>query len=258
MYRASPADGVAWVTGASSGIGRGVALELARRGYRVIATARRAEELAALSAEAAGLKGSIVPAPCDVTDRAGIATLIESIETQHGPITLAYLNAGTYVPDKIGEVGGDGFRKTFALNVDGTVNCLGPLVKAMSARRNGQIAVTASVAGYGGLPRAIAYGASKSALISLCESLKFDLDKAGVTLQIVCPGFVKTPLTDKNAFPMPFLLDPDDASRRICDGFEHGGFEIAFPRRLAWPLKFLNMLPYSLYFWLVSKGTRGA
>ncbi len=191
----------------------------------------------------------------DVTDRAGMQVLIEQVESNIGPVALAFLNVGTYFPDSEEDFGGDGFRKTFAVNVDGTINLIGPLVRAMKQRGRGQIAVNSSVAGYGGLPRSIAYSASKSALIAMCESLKFDLDKLGITIQLVSPGFVKTPLTDKNDFPMPFLIGVEEAGRRILNGFEQGGFEIAFPRRMAWLLKAVNMLPYSWYFWLVSKTT---
>lgn len=191
----------------------------------------------------------------DVTDRAGMQALIEQVEGNIGPVALAFLNVGTYFPDSEEDFGGDGFRKTFAVNVDGTINLIGPLVRAMKQRGRGQIAVNSSVAGYGGLPRSIAYSASKSALIAMCESLKFDLDKLGITIQLVSPGFVKTPLTDKNDFPMPFLIGVEEAGRRILNGFEQGGFEIAFPRRMAWLLKAVNMLPYSWYFWLVSKTT---
>ncbi len=258
MYRANPAEGAAWVTGASSGIGRGVALELARRGYKVLATARRAGELEKLAAESGGFRGRIIPAPGDITGRLAMESMVADIESAHGPIALAFLNAGTYVADKPGDFGGDGFRETLHLNLEGTLNCLAPLVRAMSARRKGQIAVTSSVAGYGGMPRAIAYSASKSALIAMCEALKFDLDKVGVNLQVVCPGFVKTPLTDLNPYDMPFLLELDDAVQRICDGFEKAGFEIAFSRRMAWSLKFLNMLPYSVYFRLLRWRTGGA
>jgi NAD(P)-dependent dehydrogenase (short-subunit alcohol dehydrogenase family) len=258
MYRANPTEGAAWVTGASSGIGRGVALELARRGYKVLATARREGELVKLAAEASGFTGKIIPAPGDISDRDGQEAQVERMEAEHGPLSLAFLNAGTYVPDPPGEFGGDGFRETFELNVFGTVNSLAPLVRRMCARRKGQIAVMSSVAGYGGMPRSISYSASKSAIIAMCEALKFDLDKDGVTLQIVCPGFVKTPLTSLNKFEMPFLMELDDATQRICDGFEKAGFEIAFPRRMSWSLKLLNMLPYSLYFPILKKRTGDA
>ena len=252
MYRASLQDGVALVTGASSGIGRGVALELARRGYRVAVNARRAAELDALAAE---MPGKIHAFPGDVTDRDGMAAMVARIERELGPVALAFLNAGTYYPDGTGHVDAQAMMRTFDVNVGGTVNCLDPLTLAMGARGRGQIAVNASVAGYGGLPRSVAYGATKAALINMCASLKFALDPQGIRIQVVNPGFVRTPLTDRNDFPMPFMIGLDDAARRICDGFERGGFEIAFPRRLAWLLKALNLLPYTLYFPLVAKAT---
>ena len=252
-YRAKPGDGVAWVTGASSGIGRGVALELARRGYVVAASARRIEELQTLASEAAGLAGRIEPAPVDVTDREATARAVAEIDAR-SPIALAFLNAGGSFDDAPGDYGGAGFQQTFALNVFGVVNSLNPLMNAMKKRGAGQIAITGSIAGYGGLPGARAYGPTKAAIINLAESMKFEADRIGVTIQIVNPGFVRTPLTAANKTPMPGIISCDDASRRICDGFERAGFEIAFPRRLAWLLKALNRLPYSLYFAAMSRG----
>ena len=229
-----------------------MARQLAASGFKVVAIARRADELSKLAADS---HGRIIPMPGDVKDRQAMRELVEQVEREHGAIALAFLNVGTYFPDSDDDLGGDGFRKTFAVNLDGTVNLIGPLVRAMKPRGRGQIAVNASVAGYGGLPQAIAYSASKSALIAMCEALKFDLDRLGITIQLVCPGFVKTPLTDKNDFPMPFLISVEDAGQRIVNGFQHGGFEIAFPKRMAWMLKLINMLPYPVYFWLVGKST---
>jgi NADP-dependent 3-hydroxy acid dehydrogenase YdfG len=255
MYRAQAKDGIAWVTGASSGIGEGTALELARRGYVVVATARRATALDALTQSAQGMRGRIVPVAGDVTDRSAMVAAVEHIETTIGPVVLAFLNAGTSVPDQAGEFGGDGCRQTFDINVMGTMNCLGPVLTAMLARRKGQIAINGSIAGYGGLPRAAAYGASKAALICYAESMYFSLNRLGITIQMVNPGFVKTPLTDKNSFPMPFLVGLEETSRRICDGFARAGFEITFPKRLSFLLKTLNLLPYPAYFWAVGKAT---
>jgi len=254
-YRASATDGVAWVTGASSGIGRGTCVELARRGYTVIATARRLPDLESLVAEASGLSGRIIPAVGDVTDAAGMLALVDSIEQQHGEIVLCFLNAGVYFPLRAAPFDADKFRQTFDVNVYGTINSLAAILPKMTARKRGQIAFNASVAGYGGLPLAAAYSASKAALIKMAESLKFDTDPMGITLQVVNPGFVETPLTALNDHPMPFLMKLDEASRRICDGFERGGFEITFPRRFAFILKALNMLPYSVYFGLVGRMT---
>jgi short-subunit dehydrogenase len=115
-------------------------------------------------------------------------------------------------------------------------------------RRRGHLAVVASVAGYRGLPTSAAYGASKAALINMCEALKPELDRAGVTISVVNPGFVKTPLTDKNDFPMPFLMDADAAAEQMVRGLETGRFEITFPKRFTWGMNLLRCLPYSLYF----------
>ena len=252
-YRAKPADGVAWVTGASAGIGRGVALELARRGWRVYATARRADELEALARDAQGLGGAVIPAPGDVTDRSAIAALVADIEAQR-PIALAFLNAGGGFRDAPDDFGGEGFARTFALNVQGVANGLNPVYNAMRARGRGQIAITGSLAGYGGLPNPDAYAPTKAAVIALTTSLRFRAAQHGVTAQIVNPGFVKTPLTAGNTYPMPFLMECDEACRRICDGLARDGFEIRFPRRLAWMMRAVNLLPWGAYFWLMSRG----
>ena len=246
-YRAVPGDGAAWVTGASSGIGRGLALNLAGRGFTVFATARRADALEALAAEAAGLRGRIVAAPGDVTDRAGVAALYEEIES-HGPVALAVLNAGGGWRDKAGDFGGEAFQRTFAVNVQGVANCVNPALNAMRARGRGQIALLGSLIGYGGVPNAYAYGPSKAAAISLAVGLKFLAEPQGVSVQIVNPGYVRTELTAGNRYPMPFLLERDVACRRIADGLERGGFEIRLPIRLALLVRLAQSLPYPVFF----------
>jgi NAD(P)-dependent dehydrogenase (short-subunit alcohol dehydrogenase family) len=252
-YRAKPADGVAWVTGASSGIGRATARELARRGFIVAASARSAEALDALAGEAKGSGGRIVGHPCDVTDAAAIERAVAAIELAHGPIALAFLNAGIAPEWRAGKIDLSVFRATFDVNVFGVLNGLAALLPRMGERKRGQIAVMASLAGYRGLPTAAAYGASKAAAIHICEALKFDCDRQGVTLQLVDPGFVETPLTEGKNFPMPFLMGVEEAARRIADGFATKGFEIAFPRRLVWISKFARLLPYALYFPLLAR-----
>jgi NAD(P)-dependent dehydrogenase (short-subunit alcohol dehydrogenase family) len=251
MRRVSPADGVAWITGASSGIGRGVALELARRGWTVAASARRQSELEALAAEAAGLRGRIVAHPADVTDPAQMRDAVAAIEIAHGPVALAFFNAGVAPYVNAPDLDVEAVRFAFDVNVMGVVHGLAAVMPLMAQRGFGQLAVNASVAGYGGLPRAAAYGATKAAMIHMCEALKFDCDRLGLVIQVVNPGFVETPLTAKNDFPMPFLMKNDEAARRVCNGFERGGFEITFPRRFAYLLKAINLLPYGLYFRLV-------
>ncbi|WP_114374610.1 SDR family NAD(P)-dependent oxidoreductase [Elioraea thermophila] len=251
---ARPEDGLAWITGASSGIGRQLALELVRRGWTVAVTARRAEELARLAAEAPA--GRILPAPADVTEPEAVAQAVREVETRGGrPIALAVLNAGTYLPDSAEGFDLAAFTLQVKVNVLGTANALAAVMPAMIARRGGQVAIVSSVAGYRGLPRAIAYGATKAALIAMSESLKFDLDRTGVMINLVNPGFVKTPLTDKNDFPMPFLIPVERAAERIADGLARGRFEIAFPWRFVAILKTLRVLPYALYFPLVGLTT---
>jgi len=255
MYRASPTDGVAWVTGASSGIGRAVAVELARRGYIVAATARRAAELDALAATSP----RIFSFPADITDRARIAAAARDIEKAHGPIALAFLNAAVYLPAERDGFETDLIWRTFEVNVGGTVNCLGPALAAMAARGRGQIAITSSLAGYGGIPGSLAYGATKAALIYMAEALKLTYAEAGLSIQIVNPGFVRTAMTEHvTDFDMPFLMDAEAAAKRICDGFERSGFEIAFPRRLAYVFKAACLLPYGLFFPLMARAARRA
>lgn len=255
LRRVKPADGVAWVTGASSGIGRDVAIEFARRGWTVAVTARREPELSALAREAAGLAGRIVAHPGDITDEAGMQSLVGAIEMAHGPVVLAFLNAGVAPYVRAPALDVEAFRQALDVNVMGTVHGLAALLPRMATRGFGQIGVNASVAGYAGLPKAAAYGASKAALINMTEALKFDCDRFGVMLQIVNPGFIETPLTGQNDFPMPFLMKADEAARRVVDGFERGGFEITFPRRFALIMKATAALPYWLYFRLVARNT---
>ena len=247
--------GCAWITGASSGIGRAVALRLARDGKVVAASARRAEVLEELAREADGLPGRIVAAPCDVTDSAEVARTVARLEADHGGIDLAILNAGLYMPDRAENLDAEKFRAQVALNVLGTVDCLQALMPGWIERKRGHLVVVSSVAGYRGLPSSLAYGATKAALINLCEGLKFDFDRLGLKIQLVNPGFVRTPLTDKNTFPMPFLMEVDDAADRLVDGLRGTGFEITFPRRFAYGLKLLRCLPYRLYFPLVRRAT---
>jgi len=181
---ARPADGAAWVTGASAGIGRALTLALADRGWTVHATARNAEALAALAAER---PGRIVAQPGDVADAARMAEIVAAIEAET-PLALAVLNAGVYLPMRAQEFDAGKVAQTFAINVVGAANGLDPVLKAMIARGKGQVALSASVAGYRGLPRAAAYSASKAALIAMAEALAFDLIDLGVRLSVINPG----------------------------------------------------------------------
>ncbi|MEN3929970.1 SDR family NAD(P)-dependent oxidoreductase [Microvirga sp. W0021] len=253
--RLTPEDGLVWITGASSGIGRALALDFCRRGFTVIATARNESMLSELSASATTSSGRIIPAACDITEAKAINHLIQGIEAQYGPINLAILNAGIYIPVKGSDFKPDIFHKTFSINLGGTVNCLATILPGMKQKGKGHIAITASVTGYAGLPLSSAYGATKAGLINMAESLKFDLDQMGIKIQIINPGFVETPATAGNDFPMPFIITPQKAADYIWHGLHSNGFEITFPKRFTYLLKLLKLLPYCLYFPLIKKKT---
>lgn len=247
-----PGDGAAWVTGASDGIGRALVLELARRGWTVHATARGADRLAALAAEAPA--GRVVPAPGDVTDPARMAEIVAGIAAA-GPLALAVLNAGLYIPMRAQGFRAADARRMFEVNLGGVANGLEPVLAHMIARRRGHVALTASVAGYRGLPRAAGYSATKAGLIAMAEALAMDLADLGVRISVINPGFVRTAATAVNDFEMPFLIGPEAAARRIADGLARPGFEIAFPRRFALILKLLGLLPNRAYIAAVRRLT---
>lgn len=226
---------VVWITGASSGIGAEVARELARRGARVVVTARSAGPLEALAAG----PGDITAAPGDITDHDGIAAVVRGIQESHGRIDIALLNAGTYTPVLPEDFTAEIFRPHIEVNIMGTVNCIEAALPDMRRRTAGRIAVVASVTGFASLPMASAYGASKAFLISMSDSLRADLagEGSGVQVTVVAPGFVRTGLTEQNDFQMPFVIEAPEAARIIADGLEAGDPEIAFPRRMSLAMK---------------------
>ncbi|MEL6979012.1 MAG: SDR family NAD(P)-dependent oxidoreductase [Pseudomonadota bacterium] len=248
-YIPSPGDGAAWVTGASAGIGRAVALKMAAEGWTVYATARSAEALAAMAAE----QPNIRPAPGDVTDIAAMRAIVDRI-AQDGPLALAVLNAGVYQPMRAQEFSAEEARKTFDVNLTGVANGVDPVLKLLFKQGKGCLALTASVAGYRGLPRAAAYSATKAGLIAMAEALAFDMAPRGLRISVINPGFVETEATSVNDFKMPFLMTTDQAATRIVEGLKKPGFEIAFPTRFVMILKALGFLRPRSYFWLVRKG----
>lgn len=232
-----------WVTGASSGIGLAVARHYAAAGHDVIVSARSHDALETVAATLPAW-----PLPVDVTDRAAVLEAAARIERDRGPLDLAILNAGTYVATTAREFSTDIAARLMAVNYFGLCHALEALMPAMRARGHGHIAAMSSLAGYCGLPYAGPYSASKSAVMRLCESLAPELARDGVRLSVISPGFVRTPLTDRNDFPMPWLVEVDDAARRIAQGLATGRFEVRFPRRLAWTMRLLSLLPAPVYF----------
>lgn len=254
--RKSPPFPVAWITGASTGIGRALALRLAAEGCTVVASARGAEALETLEQEAESLSGRIVALPLDVTDMAAIGEARDRIVAELGLPDLCVLNAGTYIPVDAKHLRVDDFQLQFDLNVMGTVKMLEAVIPGMVERKSGRIAVVSSISGYRGLRTASAYGATKAALINMCEALRMELGDAGITVQLVNPGFIKTPLTDKNEFPMPFLMPVEKAVDRFYRGLLTDRFEITFPKRFTWMLKFMRLLPYAIYLPLMNRTTK--
>lgn len=247
---ASRAWRVVWITGASTGMGRAVAVKLALRGIKVAASARSAGALAALAAE----HPNIVAYPLDVGDRAAQAATIAAIERDLGPIDLALLNAGVWHPGGSEEFDVAKIEQALLINYTAAIYALDVLLPRMRSRKCGHIAFVASVAGYIGLPNAIAYAPTKAALISLAECLKPDAGRFGIDISVINPGFVETPMTAANTFPMPFIMKAGDAADKIIAGLERKRFEIAFPWQLATILKLARRLPYSVFFWLITRG----
>jgi NAD(P)-dependent dehydrogenase (short-subunit alcohol dehydrogenase family) len=237
---------VVWITGASSGIGRELAIRLAKEGSKVAVSARSADKLA----EVAALQPGIVAFPLDVTDGAATQATVAAIEALLGPIDLAVLNAGTWDPMSAKDFSGARANASMQVNYIGPANGIEALSPRFIARKAGHIALVSSVAGYRGMPQASAYAPTKAAVINLAESLRPDFARHGVTLSVINPGFVATPMTAVNQFPMPFLMPVDKAVEQIVSGLAKKKFEIAFPWQLVAVLKIMRVLPYPVYFWV--------
>ena len=246
--------GIAWITGAGKGIGREMARRLARDGWTVAASARTEEDLLSLRNECPA--GRLHVYPLDIADRGGTEAIVARMETDIGAIDLAVLNAGTHIPMSAGDFSVDTLRTLVETNLMGTANGLAALLPRFIERNRGQIAVVGSVAGYRGLPTSAGYGATKAALINMCEALKPELERHEVRLTLINPGFVKTPLTDRNAFPMPFLVPVEDAVEYFVRKLPSSSFEIAYPRRLAILMKVVRLLPDRLFFALTRRMIR--
>lgn len=244
---------IAWITGASSGIGAATAQEMARQGWRVAISARRREKLEEIAAGADGMAGQLLPVPCDVTDGKAIAEALATIERTWGPVDLALLNAGVYIRDSLASFDVEAYASQVELNLVGTARCLAALRGPMMKRRGGHIVIVASVAGYRGLPASLAYGPTKAALINLAEALWIEARPYGIKVQCVCPGFVRTPATDTNPFAMPQLMEVEDAARALVRGLGRSSFEIRFPWLFTFVMNRLRGLNNRLYLPLIAR-----
>ena len=242
-----------WITGGSTGIGKGLAIRFANEGWNVAISARRENLLKELSDRFE----NISPFPLDVTDKENCKNIFNQVKEKFGDIDICFFSTGTWDPKKEKDIDVEQIENVFKINFFGTVNSIKAVEEYYKNRNEGTIAIVSSIAGYRGLPNSTGYGPSKSALNNLAESLYFDFGRHNVRVCLVSPGFIKTPMTDKNDFKMPFLKTPEFAADKIYDGLVNKkSFEIHFPKELTLTLKFFSILPYKLYFYLVKKLTK--
>ena len=238
-----------WITGASSGIGKAVAEKFAKEGWKVAISARRKEILDSMANNQ-----NITSFPLDVVNKEDCINVFESIISKFNTIDLCVFCSGTYERKLEQDINIKNMKLTMEVNFFGTVNCIKAVEKYFKNRKNGHISIVSSIAGYRGLPKSSGYGPSKAALSNLAESLYFDFKRHNVRVSLISPGFIKTPMTDKNEFHMPFIKSPEFAANKIYDGLiKSNTFEITFPKQLTIIFKFLRILPNKIYLFLVSK-----
>ena len=244
---------VIWITGGSSGIGKSLAYKFANEGWQVAISARRENLLKEISESNEKIKSF----PLDVTDKVKCKEVFEQIKNYYGDLDIGFFSTGTWSPKEEKDIDVEQIENVFKVNFFGTMNSIKAVEGDFKNKKNGIITIVSSIAGYRGLPNTTGYGPSKSALISLAESLYFDFERYNVRVCLVCPGFVKTPMTDKNDFKMPFLKTSEFAADKIYDGLiNKNQFEIHFPKELTLTLKFFKLLPNKIYFYLVKKLTK--
>ena len=241
-----------WITGASSGIGKALAEKFASEGWKVAISARRKEILDNMAKNE-----NIFSYPLDVTNQIQISDVFSKIINDFGNLDLCVFSSGTYDPKLEQEINIKQNKFVMETNFFGVLYCVKSVERYFKDKKNGHISIVSSIAAYRGLPNSSGYGPSKAALTNLTESLYFDFKKYNVRISLVSPGFIKTPLTDKNEFPMPFIKSPEFAAEKMFKGLtKTKAFEIHFPKALTLLLKFLRILPYKIYLFLVDKGVK--
>jgi NAD(P)-dependent dehydrogenase (short-subunit alcohol dehydrogenase family) len=246
---------VCWLVGASTGIGRATAVRLHAAGAVVVVSARNEAALRKFAQEHEGAHAL----PLDATDRVAMQAAAREIVARHGRIDLAMYCAGHYKAQRATAYDLDEMLKHQQVNVSGAYHLLDAvlpqLLRQAADKQPAHLSLVASVAGYRGLPNALAYGPTKAALINLGEVLYLDLQPRGIGVSVINPGFVETPLTAGNEFNMPALITPEEAARHIVAGWEAGDFEMHFPKRFTLWLKALQHLADGLYFAAIRRST---
>ena len=241
-----------WITGASSGIGKALAEKFSLEGWKVAISARRKEILDEMAE-----KENIFSYPLDVTNQNQIKDVFSKIINDFGDLDLCVFSSGTYDPKLEQEINIKQNKFVMETNFFGVLYCIKTVEKYFKEKKEGHISIVSSIAGYRGLPNSSGYGPSKAALTNLTESLYFDFKKYNVRISLVSPGFIKTPLTDKNEFQMPFIKSPEFAAEKMFNGLtKTKAFEIHFPKALTVILKLLRILPYKIYLYLIDKGVK--
>ena len=240
---------VAWILGGGSGIGAETAKALCARGWTVAISGRREQPLAALA-----VSHGARPYPLDVTDLEAVRATVARIVADLGRIDLMIFSVALKQTTKTGRYDYESYARIIDTNLLGVMRVIDPVVTQMRKQGGGEIALVASVAGYFGLPRSAAYSSGKAAMIALAETMRTELMRDNIAVRLISPGFVKTDFTAPNDFPMPFLMEAEEAGKRIADGLlSSKKFEIAFPRRMVYPLKLVAMLPYPLFFAIMKR-----
>lgn len=241
---------VVLITGASSGIGRGLAVELARRGAAVGLLARRAELLREIVAKIEPTGGRALALACDVTNAAAVRDAADQLSSSFGPIDVLIANAGVASADQAEELKAEQVAGLINVNVIGVVNSVTAVLGGMLARGRGQLVAISSLAAYRGLPKSAAYCSSKAAVSAFFESLRLDLEPKGIAVTIIHPGFIKTPLTAGRKAQMPFLMELDDAVEKIVRAIQKQKKSYAFPWQLATIVRAGMVMPIFMYDWI--------
>lgn len=242
---------VCWLVGASTGIGRATAERLHALGAIVVVSARSAATLDAFVRAHPGSHAEVL----DATDREALREATRRIVDTHGRIDLAVYCAGYYKPMRATAFDLDDALRHEQVNYVGALHLLDAVLPVLLRQRSGHLSLVSSVSGYRGLPKALAYGPTKAALINLAESLWFDLTDHGIGVSVVCPGYVDTPLTEQNDYKMPGLISAEEAAEHIVRGWSRGDFEMHFPKRFTLWVKMLSHAGVGLYFRAVRRFT---
>lgn len=239
-----------WIIGASSGIGYELAKELHSRGANLVISARTETKLQTLKND---LNESVKVLQLDVIDHSAIEIAVQWFVNNNITIDSVIFMAATYSPARLDHLTPGDIDQQLRINLNAAFYVVHAVLPILKQQQTGQIALCASVAGYRGLPVGQPYSASKAALINLAESLKLECSASDIDVKLICPGFVRTPMTDKNSFDMPMIIEPQQAAKAIADGLLKKRFEIHFPKRFTLIMKLLRIMPDACYFWLAKR-----